>query len=610
MTQSTDTRHEATVVVGMGTCGLAAGASRIHDAFAEKLVARDDVRLKKTGCIGSCTEEPLVDIIRPGWPRLSFRKVTPEDVDQLLDLAAGASDVLPTNILLGAHAAPGEDTTGLSGVPVLWDLPFFSKQRRQVLKNAGLIDPESLEEYLATGGYRGFERALQMTPEEVIQEVREAGLRGRGGAGFPTGLKWEFARRAEGEPKYVICNADEGDPGAFMDRSILEGDPHLVIEGLAAAAYAIGAEHGYVYCRAEYPLAIARLTKAIEDAREAGYLGKNILDSGFDFDVAIKKGAGAFVCGEETALIASIEGRRGMPRPRPPYPAQSGLWGKPTNINNVETLANVPHILSHGARTFRQEGTQDSPGTKVFALAGKIERGGLVEVPMGMTLRQIIEDVGGGVQDGGQFKAIQIGGPSGGCVPEDLLDTPVDYDSLSEVGTIMGSGGMLVMDENTCMVEIARFFMGFAQNESCGKCVLCREGTRRMMQILDRIVSGDGTKDDMDLLEELAAGVAEGSLCGLGKTAPNPVLSTLRSFRTEYDAHVYDGRCPAGICKGLMSYWIDPELCRGCTKCQTECAVGCIHGQPGEVFEIDATGCLQCGACVTACPFAAIKEVS
>ncbi len=610
MTQNTDIRHGAMVIVGMGTCGMAAGASRIYDAFAESLATGDDVQLRKTGCIGYCTEEPLVDIIRPGWPRLSFGRVTSEDVEQLLALVTESSDALPTDILLGLHAAPDEDAHELSDVPILWDLPFFAKQRRRVLKNTGIIDPESLQEYLDAGGYAGLETALQMTPEDVNEEVEEAGLRGRGGAGFPAGLKWRFAREAEGQPKYVICNADEGDPGAFMDRSILEGDPHVIIEGLAIAAYAIGAEHGYVYCRSEYPLALERLEKAIEDARKAGYLGKSILDSSFDFDVSIKKGAGAFVCGEETALIASIEGYRGMPRPRPPFPAQLGLWGKPTNINNVETLANVPHILTRGAEEFRQGGTQDSPGTKVFALAGKIERGGLVEVPMGMTLRQTVEEIGGGAENDGELKAIQVGGPSGGCVPEHLLDTPVDYDSLSEVGTIMGSGGMLVMDEDTCMVEVALFFMRFTQSESCGKCVLCREGTRRMMQILERIVSGDSTGDDMDLLEELASGVAEGSLCGLGKTAPNPVLSTLRHFRDEYDTHIKDRRCPAGMCADLTYYWIDPEMCRGCTKCQEECAVDCIHGEPGEVFEIDVTSCLQCGACVPACPFDAIKEVS
>ncbi|MFW5897027.1 MAG: NADH-ubiquinone oxidoreductase-F iron-sulfur binding region domain-containing protein, partial [Bacillota bacterium] len=477
-----------TIIVGTGTCGLAAGAGRIHDFFAERIAESDsdNLVLKKTGCLGYCTMEPIVDIELPKWPRMSFGPVTLENAELLWDMVVEGGAV-PKDFVLGTHS-PADGIHELHDVPLLWDTPFFRRQKRLVLRNSGIIDPESLDEYVQIGGYRGLESALRMSPEEVVAEVKRAGLRGRGGAGFPTGLKWQFAQEAEGDEKYIICNADEGDPGAFMDRSILEGDPHAVIEGLAIAAYAIGASEGYVYCRAEYPLAIARLTDAISQAEEAGYLGDNIGGSEFSFKLKIKKGAGAFVCGEETALIASIEGKRGMPRPRPPYPAQSGLWGKPTNINNVETIANVPLILDKGAEAFRKYGTDSSPGTKVFALAGKVKRSGLVEAPMGMSLRDIIFDIGGGVADDREFKAVQIGGPSGGCLPDELLDTPVDYDSLVEAGAMMGSGGMVVMDEDTCMVDVARFFLNFTASESCGKCLPCREGVARLRETLNGIV--------------------------------------------------------------------------------------------------------------------------
>ncbi len=611
-------QNKTTIIVGMGTCGLAAGAEKLYQQLVDRIADMDteSMELKKTGCIGYCTVEPLVDIIRPGWPRLCFSEVTVEDVEYLFQLAAGATDEISEKLLLGAHSRPSEDLENLQDIPLLWDVPFFSQQRRLVLKNSGVIDPESLSEYLASGGYEGLKRALCLSPEEVIEEVKESGLRGRGGAGFPAGLKWEFTRQSEEHPKYLICNADEGDPGAFMDRSILEGDPHRVIEGLAVAAYAAGAEHGYIYCRAEYPLAIERLNKAIEDARNEGLLGENIMDSGFNFDVTIKKGAGAFVCGEETALIASIEGRRGMPRLRPPYPAQSGLWGKPTNINNVETLANVPYILSEGAEQFRENGTEGSPGTKVFALAGKVKNSGLVEVPMGMTLRQIIYDVGGGVQDDGKFKAVQIGGPSGGCLPADMLDTPVDYDSLTEAGTMMGSGGMVVMDKDTCMVDVARFFLSFTQKESCGKCMPCREGVARLKETLDAMVRAhvDETSEETLLrfqavtqMNELAEVIRDTAACGLGQTAPNPVLSTIEYFRDEYEAHIFDRICPAGVCAALLEYYIDQKDCRGCGICVDKCPDDAIVGELGHAHYITDEQCIRCGTCREFCKFDAIK---
>jgi NADH:ubiquinone oxidoreductase subunit F (NADH-binding)/NAD-dependent dihydropyrimidine dehydrogenase PreA subunit len=477
-----------------------------------------------------------------------------------------------------------------------------------VLSKCGAINPEKIEEYIAMGGYEALGKALTtMTPEQVIEEIKKSGLRGRGGAGFPTGMKWQFARGAKGDKKYIICNADEGDPGAFMDRSVLEGDPHAVLEGMAIGAYAIGADEAYMYVRAEYPLAIKRLEIAIDQAEKIGLLGNNIFGSNFSLKIHIKKGAGAFVCGEETALMASIEGRRGMPRPRPPFPANSGLWGKPTNINNVETWANVPQIIIKGADWFRSMGTEKSTGTKVFALTGKINHTGLAEVPMGITMREIIFDIGGGIPNGKKFKAVQIGGPSGGCLPESMLDTPVDYDSLTRVGAMMGSGGLVVMDETTCMVDVAKFFLNFTQSESCGKCTPCREGTKRMLEILNRITSGQGTETDLDVLEDLAKTIKVSALCGLGQTAPNPVLSTLKYFRDEYEAHIKEKRCPAGACEKLAQYYIT-EDCKGCGLCARNCPVHAISGEPKKRHVIDQTMCIKCGTCMQNCPFKAITK--
>ncbi len=483
-----------------------------------------------------------------------------------------------------------------------------TKEVRVVLRNVGKINPEDIEDYIAEDGYVALGKVLtEMTPEEVIEEIKRSGLRGRGGAGFPTWLKWQFARRAPGDVKYVICNGDEGDPGAFMNRRVLEGDPHAVIEGMAIAAYAIGAQQGYFYVRAEYPIAIRTLRIAIQQAREYGLLGENIFDTGFNFDLEVRMGAGAFVCGEETALMQSIEGKRGQPRTRPPFPATSGLWGKPTNINNVETYANVPQILLKGGEWFASMGTEKSKGTKTFAIAGKVKRTGLIEVPLGITVREIVYDVGGGILDDKAFKAVQTGGPMGGCIPEQYLDLPVDYESLASVGSIMGSGGFVVMDEDTCMVDIARFFMEFAQEESCGKCVPCRVGTRQMLEILERICAGHGKPGDIERLETLGKYVKMGSLCGLGQGAPNPVLSTIRFFREEYEAHIYDKKCPAKVCRGLIEYKVDPDLCIGCTRCARNCPVNAITGAPKQPHTIDPEVCIRCGICAQVCPVKAIS---
>jgi len=594
--------EQLVILVGLGTCGLAAGGGPVLRAIQDELAAQGsaiqqqglDIEVRSTGCAGLCEAEVLVEVQRAGGRRVRYGKVKP-------DLARR---IVSEDVVGGRPIAESIIYQEDPGLPV--SRPA-DKQLHIVLENCGFIDPEKIEHYLARSGYAALERVLSgMTGEQVIGEIKASGLRGRGGAGFPTGLKWEFAYRAPGDKKYIICNADEGDPGAFMDRSILEGDPHAVLEGMIIGAYAIGADEGYVYCRAEYPLAIRRLRVAMEQAERLGLLGENILGTGFSFHLHIKEGAGAFVCGEETALMASIMGERGMPRPRPPFPAQRGLWDKPTNINNVETWANVPRILTRGYAWFAGIGTEKSKGTKVFALAGRIKKTGLAEVPMGVTLREIVFDIGGGIQYDRRFKAVQIGGPSGGCLPEALLDTPVDYDSLVRAGAMMGSGGMVVVDETTCMVELARYFMNFVQSESCGKCVPCREGTKQMLAILNRIVEGRGQPEDLDLLAELSGVIKDGSLCGLGKSAPNPVLTTMRYFPDEFRAHVVDRRCPARVCGALLVYMIDPVKCRGCTLCIKACPVGAVAGERGKPHTIDVDKCIKCDACLEKCRFAAI----
>jgi NADH-quinone oxidoreductase subunit F len=579
------------VVVGLGSCGIAAGAREVFEAIEQGVRRLElDVRVSSTGCIGACHREPIIE-------------VRGEDGECRL-----YGEMNLKRALAFLEQGFREESEDLAGHRLGETETFFAKQQKIVLRNAGRIDPESIEGYLATGGYTALRKALtSLKPEGVIAEVKASGLRGRGGAGFPTGVKWGFAARAAGEKKYMICNADEGDPGAFMDRSLLEGDPHAVLEGMIIGAYAIGADEGYIYVRAEYPLAIARLEMAIQAAREQGLLGESILGSGFSFRVHVKQGAGAFVCGEETALMASIEGKRGMPLLRPPFPAEKGLWGCPTNINNVETLANIPRIISAGAAAFAAVGTEKSKGTKVFALAGKIKRGGMVEVPMGTTLREVIFDIGGGIQDNREFKAVQLGGPSGGCLPADLLDTPVDYDSLTATGAIMGSGGMIVLDVTTCMVDVAKFFLGFTQSESCGKCTFCRLGTKRMLEILENISCGEGRMEDLDELEELAVTVKRSSLCGLGQTAPNPVLTTLKYFRQEYEEHIRNKRCPAMQCKPLIFYRIDPEVCAGCTLCARFCPTQAASGEAREPHSIDTDICIRCGICYEGCRFKAIE---
>ncbi|HAP31777.1 MAG TPA: NADH-quinone oxidoreductase subunit NuoF [Firmicutes bacterium] len=594
---------QVVVLVGLGTCGLAAGGRPVMQAIQDELLLQAgavkeralDIKVRATGCAGMCEAEVLVEVQRQGGRRIMYGQVKPDMARRIV-----AEDAVGGNAIDDWVVHREEPGVKAGGV--------LAKQLRIVLNNCGTIDPELIEHYIARGGYAGLERVLSgMPPQEVIDEVKRSGLRGRGGAGFPTGLKWEFARQAAGEKKYVLCNADEGDPGAFMDRSLLEGDPHAVLEGMIIGAYAIGSDEGYIYCRAEYPLAIKRLRVAMEQAGKIGLLGENILGTGFSFKLHIKEGAGAFVCGEETALIASIMGARGMPRPRPPFPAQRGLWDKPTNINNVETWANVPRILAQGSDWFAGIGTEKSKGTKVFALAGRIKKTGLVEVPMGLALREIVYDIGGGIQFDRRFKAVQIGGPSGGCIPESLLDTSIDYDSLIRAGAMMGSGGMVVVDETTCMVELARYFMSFVQSESCGKCVPCREGTKQMLSIMERIVGGKSEPGDIALLEELSVVVKDGSLCGLGKTAPNPVLTTLRYFRDEFEAHVMDRTCPSGVCRALMKYYIDPEKCRGCTRCSKICPVGAVTGERNKPHWINTDKCTKCRLCLEKCRFEAIQ---
>jgi NADH:ubiquinone oxidoreductase subunit F (NADH-binding)/(2Fe-2S) ferredoxin/Pyruvate/2-oxoacid:ferredoxin oxidoreductase delta subunit len=581
------------VIVGGGTCGVARGADKVAAAFKEQLAKRKltrKVQLRETGCHGFCQVEPLV-VIQPEG--IFYTGVGPDDVGEILDETLGKQEIIDRLVY--------KDVRDGQSFSLESDVPFYKKQQRQLLSQNELVDPRKIEDYIAIGGYSALAEVLRGTPEQVIEEVVKSGLRGRGGAGFSAGRKWQLCRDASGSPKYLICNADEGDPGAYMDRSVLEGNPHSVIEGMLIGAYGIGAAKGFVYVRMEYPLAIEHASIAIRQAREHGLLGKDILGSGFDFDLQISRGAGAFVCGEETALMASIEGRRGMPRARPPYPAESGLWGKPTNINNVETWANVPLVLRAGGDAYAGTGTETSKGTKIFSLVGKISKTGLVEVPMGITLREIVEDIGGGVPDGKALKAVQTGGPSGGCIPEEHLDAPVDYDNLAKLGSIMGSGGLIVMDETTCMVDVAHYFLNFTQDESCGKCVPCRVGTRQMAGILERIKKGEGRPEDIDKLEQLAETVRTTSLCGLGQTAPNPVLTTLRYFRDEYEAHVNEGRCPALSCKDLIYYEIN-EDCVGCGICLKECPTQAISGERKKLHRIDQEACSRCGTCMLVCP--------
>jgi NADH:ubiquinone oxidoreductase subunit F (NADH-binding)/NAD-dependent dihydropyrimidine dehydrogenase PreA subunit len=602
------------IFVGTGTCGLGAGAGRTLARIRAWLEAGGRYAdVVEVGCIGLCVEEPIVDVQMPGRARLSFGKATEDRVESIL--AAVWEGTVPKENRIGQHRREGH--APWKDVPFLDEHPFFAPQTRRVLANCGVLDPSSLEEYVAAGGYRALASALHdRTPKEVCDLVDRSGLRGRGGGGFSTGMKWKLALDQAADQKYFICNADEGDPGAFMDRAVIEGDPYRLLEGLAIAAYAIGATKAYVYLRAEYPLAIRRLEHAIGEAKRFGLLGDNVLDSGFKLEVLIKKGAGAFVCGEETALINSIEGKRGMPRPRPPFPTTSGVFGKPTVINNVETLANVPDVITLGAERFASVGTATSKGTKVFALSGKIARTGLVEVAMGVSLRSIVEDIGGGIPNGKKFKAVQIGGPSGGCISEQNLDIAIDYESLIRVGAMMGSGGLVVMDEDTCMVDLAKFFMDFIQRESCGKCIPCREGTRRMLEILQRITRSRRNETDNDALERfqgvmylnrLAGVIRETSLCGLGKSAPNPVLSTLRWFKDEYEAHIYERRCPAGACTELLQYSIDRDKCTGCTLCAKNCPAEAIMGNPKAPHYIIPDKCVGCGNCVTVCRFGAVS---
>lgn len=590
----------AHVLICAGTGCISSGSKKVEAALRAELIKKGldkEIKIVETGCHGFCEMGPLVIIY-------------PEGVFYIRVQETDAVDIVEQHLYKGriVERLLFKEEGSLEGIPSYKDIDFYKKQMRMVLANCGHLDPEEINEYIAVGGYEALGKALTtMKPEEIIEEITKSGLRGRGGGGFPTGVKWKFTRNAVGDKKYVICNADEGDPGAFMDRSVLEGDPHRVLEGMAICGYAIGADEGYLYVRAEYPLAIKRLRIAIAQAEEIGLIGDNIFGTGFNFHVKIKEGAGAFVCGEETALMASIEGMRGVPRSRPPFPAVSGLWGKPTNINNVETFANIPQIITKGSEWYASIGTEKSTGTKVFALTGRINHTGLAEVPMGITMREIIYDIGGGIQGGKKFKAVQIGGPSGGCLPEELLDMSVDYDSLLKVGAMMGSGGLVVMDETTCMVDISKFFLSFTQAESCGKCTPCREGTKRMLEILTRITEGLGKEGDIELLETLAKNIKLTSLCGLGQSAPNPVLSTLRYFRNEYEAHIKEKRCPAGACTGLTQYQIT-EKCKGCGICLKACPVAAITGEKKAVHEIDQATCIKCGVCMAKCPFKAIKK--
>ena len=592
--------YRSTVLVCGGTGCSSSGSAKIRTEMEneiKKMGLENEVKVVQTGCFGLCALGPIMIVYPEGC---FYSRVTVEDVPEIVSEHLLKGRVVKRLLY--------QETVTTEGVKSLNETNFYKKQHRVALRNCGVINPENIEEYIARDGYAALGKVLtEMTPEGVIDVILASGLRGRGGAGFPTGRKWKLARDIvpDADQKYVCCNADEGDPGAFMDRSVLEGDPHAVLEAMAIAGYAIGASQGYIYVRAEYPIAVKRLKIAINQAREYGLLGKNIFDSGFDFDIDVRLGAGAFVCGEETALMTSIEGHRGEPRPRPPFPAEKGLFGKPSILNNVETYANVPQIILNGAEWFASMGTEKSKGTKVFALGGKITNTGLVEVPMGTTLREIIEDIGGGIPNGKKFKAAQTGGPSGGCIPAQHLDTPIDYDNLIAIGSMMGSGGLIVMDEDNCMVDIAKFFLEFTVDESCGKCTPCRIGNRRLLELLNKITDGKGTLEDLDKMEELCHYIKNNSLCGLGQTAPNPVLSTLRYFRDEYEAHIVEKRCPAGVCKKLVRYEIQ-DNCKGCTKCARNCPVGAISGKVKEKHVIDQTKCIKCGVCMDNCSFKAI----
>ena len=592
----------AHVLVCGGTGCTSSGSEKIIKALEESLKEKNlenEIKVVKTGCFGLCALGPIMIVYPEG---VFYSMVTPEDIPEIVEEHFLKGRVVKRLVYK-------ETLTEDDGVKSLNDVDFYKNQYRIALRNCGVINPEDIEEYIAYDGYKALGKVLtEMKPQEVIDEIKKSGLRGRGGAGFSTGMKWQFTADAPGDQKFVACNADEGDPGAFMDRSVLEGDPHALIEAMAIAAYAVGADRGFVYIRAEYPIAVKRLNIAIEQAREYGLLGKNIFGTDFNFDMELRLGAGAFVCGEETALMTSIEGHRGEPRPRPPFPAIKGLWQKPTLLNNVETYANITAIINNGADWFSKIGTEKSKGTKVFAVGGKINNTGLVEVPMGTTLREVVYDIGGGIPNGKKFKAAQTGGPSGGCIPAELIDTPIDYDNLTAIGSMMGSGGLIVMDEDTCMVDIAKFFLEFTVDESCGKCTPCRVGTKRLLEILTKITEGKGTLEDIDKLEELCYAIKDSAFCGLGQTAPNPILSTLKYFRDEYIAHVVDKKCPAGVCKALVSYKIDPEKCKGCSLCARNCPVNAITGKIKEPYVIDTDKCIKCGVCASACKFNAITR--
>ena len=593
--------YRSHVLICGGTGCTSSGSVALQEEFENRLAENgleNEVKIVQTGCFGLCALGPIVVVYPEG---AFYSRVEKDDVKEIVEehLLKGR---IVTRLLYS-------ETVEEDNIKSLNETNFYAKQKRVALRNCGVINPESIDEYIAIDGYQALGKVLtEMTPEQVIQMIKDSGLRGRGGGGFPTGMKWQFTHDAKGDQKYVACNADEGDPGAFMDRSVLEGDPHTIIEAMAIAGYAVGADQGYIYIRAEYPIAVNRLRIAIEQAREYGLLGKDIFGTGFNFDLDIKLGAGAFVCGEETALLTSIEGERGEPRPRPPFPAIKGLWEKPTLLNNVETYANITQIILNGVEWFTSMGTEKSRGTKVFALGGKINNTGLVEVPMGTTLREVVYEIGGGIPNGKPFKAAQTGGPSGGCIPAHLIDTPIDYDSLIAIGSMMGSGGLIVMDEDTCMVDIAKFFLEFTVDESCGKCVPCRVGTKRLLEILEKITSGKGEMEDIDKLEELCESVKSSALCGLGQTAPNPILSTLKFFREEYVEHVRDKKCRAGVCKALLSYKIDPEKCKGCSLCARNCPVDAISGQIKNPYTIDTTKCVKCGLCESSCKFGAISK--